>query len=434
MKIKIFAKATILLLSIISISISATAQVKIVDRSAKKAPVWYGGAQSEYIITSSEASSLERAKEMVMENVRKQIIQAVALNVKESTASNISQTSNGSDIVNFLDSFTSSSSTQSANLPFLKGVSPSKIEDFYWEKRFNKSTGETSYIYSIKYPLPRLELKKMLAEFDRLDGEMTQKLTSLEQGLNNITSLETIDQAVVAANPLIAYFFDDVRSTRAKTVKANYIKLYDNITIEPISNKLGEYRFSVLFKGTPITFSQRAVLKSNCATAITITSEGTTYIVRYDHESCLENEDNFIDVTIRINNRPVKHLINFDVRKEKLQLTPKGTATIIAKNDKDTISNIRIRYNIESKYTGGFVVKEISIGAPIFIGSILASNLNLEFSGAGNHTIDFVCDDTLAICKNDGKLNFINGYMIVINSETGNSHRIVINMPYTKTW
>ncbi|MEG2758868.1 MAG: hypothetical protein RR908_03235, partial [Rikenellaceae bacterium] len=71
---------------------------------------------------------------------------------------------------------------------------------------------------------------------------------------------------------------------------------------------------------------------------------------------------------------------------------------------------------------------------PIFIGSILASNLNLEFSGAGNHTIDFVCDDTLAICKNDGKLNFINGYMIVINSETGNSHRIVINMPYTKTW
>ncbi|MEG2318129.1 MAG: hypothetical protein RSB85_04735 [Rikenellaceae bacterium] len=161
MKIKIFAKATILLLSIISISISATAQVKIVDRSAKKAPVWYGGAQSEYIITSSEASSLERAKEMVMENVRKQIIQAVALNVKESTASNISQTSNGSDIVNFLDSFTSSSSTQSANLPFLKGVSPSKIEDFYWEKRFNKSTGETSYIYSIKYPLPRLELKKM---------------------------------------------------------------------------------------------------------------------------------------------------------------------------------------------------------------------------------------------------------------------------------
>lgn len=73
-----------------------------------------------------------------MDNIRKYIIDAVAQNVKSSSESTINQESVNSGIVNFLDSYTYTAQTQSANLPYLTGISESKIEEAYWEKREDK--------------------------------------------------------------------------------------------------------------------------------------------------------------------------------------------------------------------------------------------------------------------------------------------------------
>ena len=148
-----------------------------------------------------------------MDNIRKYVIDAVAQNVKSSSESTINQESVNSGIVNFLDSYTYTAQTQSANLPYLTGISESKIEEAYWEKREDKKTKEISYLYCVKYPFPSLELKKLVHEFQRKDNEMNEKYNTLEEQYENITSVAQIDKAVTDLNSLILLFCFSNNST-----------------------------------------------------------------------------------------------------------------------------------------------------------------------------------------------------------------------------
>ena len=51
---------------------------KVVEKSDKKAPVWYESAESGYIVASAETGSMEEARQQCLESVKRQIIQAVA--------------------------------------------------------------------------------------------------------------------------------------------------------------------------------------------------------------------------------------------------------------------------------------------------------------------------------------------------------------------
>ena len=228
------------LLLVVSLSCSfysivdAAQPIKVLDRSASKAPVWLDGTQEEFVITSAIADDLETARNQCLDNVRSKIIESVAQNVQFGTESRMAQSIDNSGVADFTDQFTSMLKTQSANIPFIQGISVSKIADFYWEKRMDKKTKEVTYLYAIKYPFPRIELKKMTREFEQRDREMVTRYNTLEQGIDSIASLEQIDRAIEDLNPLISYFFDDVRKQAATSLQVNYRKLYDQIVIETV--------------------------------------------------------------------------------------------------------------------------------------------------------------------------------------------------------
>ncbi|MEG0518227.1 MAG: hypothetical protein RR555_05095 [Bacteroidales bacterium] len=294
--------------------LAVSAQTKIEERSEKKRPVWVGGSQQDYIITMAIEDNLEKAKNVCLENVRKQIIESVALNVKESTSSSLNQETYNSEITKFLETFTSNSATQAANVPFLKGISASKIEAFYWEKSVNKKTHEVLYTYSIKYPLPSGELKRMVMEFDKRDKEMATRYTTLEQELTDITSVEQIDNAITELEPLITYFFDDTRKTAAQSLQAAYRKLYHNITYSILSNNLNEGKYALLLNSRRITTSQRPSFKANCASQITVEQSGTEYVLNYNSEDCIKGEENFVDAIYRFGSKQLKIRFNFNIK------------------------------------------------------------------------------------------------------------------------
>ncbi len=173
-------------------AVHAEAQkVKILERSAKKVPTWVGGAQNDYIITQAFAADLETAKAMCLEDVRKQSIRAVAENVASSSEGSVSQVIDGGEMVEFVDTFMSTYQTQSADVPFLKGISASKIEAYYWEKQ--QTGGQVKYLYAIKYPFPSVELKALVREFEkRFDCLIARQIARCSDYFQRAAALEEL--------------------------------------------------------------------------------------------------------------------------------------------------------------------------------------------------------------------------------------------------
>ena len=154
------------------------------------------------------------------------------------------------------DAFTQISRIKSANLPFLKGISLSNVEEIYWEKVQDKATKKEHYNYSVKYPFSRLEQRKLTAEFEALDAGQVARYEALEQKIGAIESADEISRAITELNTLSEYFFDDVRLSRVKGLTARYRQLYDALTLTGTFLKAESISASFCLDGNPIKVRQ----------------------------------------------------------------------------------------------------------------------------------------------------------------------------------
>lgn len=181
------------------------AQTKVMEKSAKKVPGWMNTAVDDYLIVSVTAGSLAEGQSKVLQEITERIIQAVANNVSVSKENVLSEVNTDGNIESS-DAFMQVSKMKSANLPFLKGISLSNVEEIYWEKVQDKSTKKEYYNYSVKYPFSKAEQRKLVAEFEALDAEKVAQYKALEQKVHSIESVDEIKQAVLESNTLSEYF------------------------------------------------------------------------------------------------------------------------------------------------------------------------------------------------------------------------------------
>lgn len=432
---KIVLKSILLCIGLLAYTF-AECQIKVVERSAKKPPVWIGSTQQEFIITSAIKPDLESAKSQCLDNVKMQIIDAVAQNVNFTTETTINQSSNLSGITDFTDKFASKLRTQAANVPFIKGVSMSKVSESYWEKRVDKKTKEESYVYSIKYPLPSIELKKLAHEFEKQDKEMYNKYLTLAEQITKVASVEEISRSIAALDPLIAYFFDDVRKTGAESLKASYIKLFDNITVEEVSSKLGEARLSFMLEGRVITTSQRPTIKSECATNIKFKQDGTQYVVTYDYEHCDKEALNEISIAFRINNRTITHKIGFKVVDTAPKVYLTGDIYITADSvDTEQVKALTFRVNIKSENCSKFRVDEFIFNIPGVMGAVVVSDVNQEFVSSATHSCVVKYEGTInTSTSHRGLYNQMVGYMKGVMGDDSIPYNIRFVLPFKSNW
>lgn len=428
---KHFSKLLILLLIT---TIPCMAKIKVVQKSAKKAPVWLNTTEKDYIITSAIANDVERAKNECLDNVRKYIIDAVAQNVKSSSESTINQESVNNEITQFLDKYTYSAQTQSANVPYLTGISASKIEASYWEKRENTDTKEISYLYAIKYPFPSLELKKLVHEFRKRDDSMNEKYKELETGYDNIISVEQIDRAITDLNGLIAYFFDDVRRNAARTLQQNYKQLYGQITFRQIANNLGTYHFTLALRGNDITISQRPVIKSETLTQLQAEQADKGWKIYYNYDTCDPSEENSATVSFRIGGRPMLQQIFIDVDQDKIQLQPTREMYLTATRKEDILSNIVLRMNLDSKLTQPVNIYQITLDVPGLDKPLFIDNQNLIVEGKGMQTLQVTFNGTATLLSAQNyRGNLLKGHLEVLDAQN-NTHRIDFSLPFKANW
>lgn len=80
-----------------------------------------------------------RGQTKALTEITERIIQSVASNVTVSKKNTLSEVNVNGNIESS-DAFTQISRIKSANLPFLKGISLSNVEEIYWEKVHDKAT------------------------------------------------------------------------------------------------------------------------------------------------------------------------------------------------------------------------------------------------------------------------------------------------------
>ena len=296
-------------------AISTFADTKVIEKSAKKAPEWLYSATDGFIVVTVEASNLGDAQQRAIQLVTERIILSVATSVSVSQDNEISSVSTDGSVAE-KESFKQVSRMKSANLPFLKGISPSKIKDIYWIKLQDKATKAEHYEYSVKYPYSKTEQLQLVDEFERLDASKNQEYETLKNKLDNIESIEEIKQGILQLNSLKEYFFDNVRLSQVNALTEQYKALYNAITLSGKLSEAGKYEIQMLLNGKPVKVATVPTVTSNCASQIKVVPSGKKFIVTYDAIDCLGDEENFINVQFRINGKRIESKFYFQVDNE----------------------------------------------------------------------------------------------------------------------
>lgn len=280
---------------------SAAGVIKVLERSSKTVPDWIASPPHGYIVAEVEAPEMRSAKDKAVDELALRVIMSVATNVVHSSTSS-GRTENIDGKVSDSESFGFDTKIVAAKIPFIQGISLSEAKDSYWEKCQDKNTNRIFYRYAVLYPLPDSRLESMRNEFEKTDRSKTELLNKLKADYDQVTSTSQIEMAVAQLEELKEYFFDDVRRKEAEGLYANYKKLYKGLTLQFTKPKGGRFTITLTLHGRPFEVTGVPTLKSNCASKLQASplEDNCSYEVTYDATDCLAEEDNWIEITLRL--------------------------------------------------------------------------------------------------------------------------------------
>ncbi len=408
---------------------AASAQVKIVERSAPKAPAWIGISEPDYVIVSAEEPALDAAKQRCLQDIRQSIANAVAVNIaSDELSSERQQERNG--IEEIYRSYESQVRTTAGRLPFITNISLSDAE-IYWEKHLEKKERRYYFVCHAKYPFPRTRRNALIEEFLRQDRAQYDKYLALKKNFDTFTRIEYIGQAITELEPLSTYFFDEMRRNEVLALQRNYRKLYAAISAVPYENALGEHVFYLSLAGRRVTTSRPPTIKSPYATDIVVTPAAENmYRVTYNYEQCLDDDENTIELIYLLGGRAVKHRFGFDVRQEKTAVIPCGEVEldlVPAPEGADRCVRITGWMNLRSKYESPFQITGLNLSAE-GIGTRICTESTSDFKGAGTHRLGFVAEGSFPV--SDKRAALAQGVLTLRNVQTGKSEEVRFALPY----
>lgn len=423
-------------LMLLTCGVFAQSNYKVKESSSRKTPEWSGGMQQEYIISSAIASDIERAKELCMEDVKTRMIDAVAQNIKSSSESNISQTTVNNEIEGFRDEFKHNLQTQSANVPYLSSISHSKVEDYYWELREDKKTKDAKYYYTIKYPFPKSELRRIIAAFDEQDKLMESKLKSLETDYPNITSVEEVSDAVNDLGTLSKYFFDDVRQNRTKALLNKYNSVYGKIAIRQISDQVGDEQYGLAYGDRLLSYSKPPRVTSNTAFEISANKSDDIWSVKYNYSTCYVGEINYIDITWIVNGRSLKDRFYIKLDKPVTSIKPTGAVNLyLQKAANDSIVGLELSMDVESFGNKKYTIQKVQLRNDYFRSTVTFDNISEAITHKGIHSLQSTINKSFGLSDSNKKINVsITKGTLTFIDENQDTKTVNFTLPLKKNW
>jgi hypothetical protein len=376
----------IYIIALIAVSaLFASAQEKVIDKSQRSRPSWVDGVQPEYIIALGSGPTIDQARENAIIRVKELIVSSIADNVK--TRSELStETVNNNNIHSFLQSYKSQTLTQSADIPYLQGISLARVEEYYWEKLENRQTKELKVHYHVKYPFPRREMILLMDDFITADRALTRKLDDLIEGLSDHTSVESLVQSIHELEHMSKSFVDQ-RKNRAELGLIQGNNLLKSIQIVVKENTPGRLVYNLQIGGRPVTSAQKPNVKSNCAVIQSVLPEQENMVVNYHYDNCYDDPENAISIAYRFDNARIENAFHFNIKQYSVDIFLKDDIIFRAMDwQGDYITEFDCFIAVNSKYDSPFYIDRIVLnfkGLP----PLMFNNLGIEFEGKGTHNI-----------------------------------------------
>lgn len=427
-------RLAILLVTFFLATASCFAQ-KVVEKSGKQ-PKWVNGLEKNYIIVVASGDDIQTAQQNALTMVKEQIVLSVAENVKSTTELKREESSYNNSINNFLETFASTTTSQSGKVPFLQGISISKVEEFYWEK-VKRADKLFYYSYHLKYPFPNIELQKLVSEFKQRDREFTSQLEDLLSQVDKVSSVEDIEKNIAEIKTLQDYFMD-ARQDQCKLGITRYQELLKAIELVEQESNLGELRYYLRLGERVITTTKKPQTKSECARIMSTINGKDGVTVRYNYENCYEDPENNILVKYRIAGKEISKNFYFDVAENKASIFMSDPLRFVsAQKESDVINGCTVDLSLVSKYDSPFTVEKVVLEwageAPITI-----EGIGQSFKGRGNHALKLDISQPINISSTStlGKrIALMSGYVYFKSDVTGEvkTYRIY-NHSYTTNW
>lgn len=411
------------------------AQIKVIDDSGKK-PKWVNGIEKDYVIVVGTGKDLETAKINAMISVKENIAKSVAEYVKSSSELSKTET-NGKNMASFFETYNAKTQTETADIPSLKGISPSKAEAFWWEKTRNKANGEEAVNYHIKYPFPEIELRKIIMEFQKIDRELTEKLENIVNAAETIESIEEMITNIAELEAMMKSFKDN-RKTKAEGAIAKYNTMLKSVSLVPVKNDLGDLTFMTKLGERVVWTMQKPQVNSygKCAQTTSVTSEKSTWHILYKYANCFDDPMNAITVDFTFNGNKISNKFNFDINKNRVDIFFKNDInfTTVTK-DGNAISESKCELTFVSKFATPIIVEKVVIdvqGAP----PIIFNGVNAEFEGKGDHELVLKCTQRLdKQYSSNNQASAVNGSVNWKNKATGEKGTTkIFDQKYSTDW
>ncbi len=359
-------------------------KTKVLDKS-KKRPEWVNGIVKDYIIAVGSGNSIETARDKALLKVKENIITSIAENIQ--TTSNTYQsekTANG--VTSLIDNYESSTQSKSADISYLKGISLSQVEDYYWEKV--SEDGVIKYYYHLKYPFSELKLRDLVEQFEKADKELTDQLNTIIDGISGITAVEGIYEALGSLQNLEKSFLDQ-RKDKAELGITKLNEMLKSISIYTIENKLGEITYSLKLGDYIMTTAMSPKVTSNCAKITDIQAGKSECKILYDYSGCYDDPSNAVIVAYNFGPQ-AKKSFNIDINANKTEIFTNDAVNISSTTtDGNTITSAKCTMTITSKYDNPATIEKITINWGRDNAPIIIDNLNILISGKGKHDITF---------------------------------------------
>lgn len=392
----------IILLSVLLFSFADTfGQMKVVESSGKK-PDWVGSLQSGFVIGTATAPTQKEAQQLAMASVRKQIVESVAVQISSVSKSLVQELMEGKES-KMSSSYQRMTSTQTGKRDFLKGISPSRIEDTYWEKSRNKKTKEISYFYAVMYPFNRFDLEALVKEFEERDAELTRLLDEQVALTESFTAIEELYQVMAQLEELKTFFLDERKGIAVATIEKCKL-LLKSVYLKGQGSQHGEVRYALFVGDRMVTTSTQPKVLSNCAEILNKDLGSKIVTIQYDDENCYDEPGNHIHVIYRFKGSTVDKKFPLDATVDEFELDVIGDLRIVG-------DILKIRFS--SKFDKPVTITQIELNDVANTWSIdLKPQRTIEKSGTEVIALSVAIED---ISFNNAE---VNGY-VYYTSENG---------------
>ncbi len=380
------------------------AQYKVVEESGKR-PAWVSGLQGGFVIGLGTDMEMDKARDKAMNNVREQITESVAVHVSSIAEDAVKEVMAGDESW-FSSSFERNTQTETAQHDYLKGISPSRIDEVYWEKRNHKKDNTLEYFYAVKYPFNQLDLQELVAEFEKKDAELTKLLERQISLSENFKTIEELEQCISSLEKITPVFRDN-RKEKAEVTLEKCRSLLDAVYLKEEQSEPGVLRYALYVGKKRVSTAKKPMVQSNCAIINNTNLGSSTVAITYDAENCYDEPGNHIHVIYSIYRGKVDKEFSFGSEAIDFELAIIGDLHCYAGENK-------LAFTIRNMHDHPVLLEKIELDCEL--GWQFSAESGETITSAGNHKVNLKCHKPPAAeTRND----LVSGYLHYSSQKTG---------------